>query len=95
MADFAGQMPDTLAISIVNAPGKDAWPIAGYTYLLLYMDQTDCAKGKAISRFPQVGLGPDGTKDASDLNYVPLPDAIKARDLARLAQVTCKGAPLS
>ena len=95
MADFAGQMPDTLAISIVNAPGKDAWPIAGYTYLLLYMDQTDCAKGKAISDFLKWAWGPDGTKDASDLSYVPLPDPIKAKDLARLAQVTCKGAPLN
>lgn len=95
MADFAGQMPDTLAISIVNAPGKDSWPIAGYTYLLLYMDQTDCAKAGAISEFLKWAWGDDGTKDATDLNYVPLPDPIKAKDLARLAQVTCNGAPLS
>ncbi len=95
MADFAGQMPDTLAISIVNAPGKDSWPIAGYTYVLLYMDQTDCAKGKAISDFLKWAWGADGTKDATDLNYVPLPDAIKAKDLARLAQVQCNGAPLN
>ena len=95
MDDFAGQMPDTLAISIVNAPGKEAWPIAGYTYLLLYMDQTDCAKATAIRDFLKWAWGPDGTKDATDLNYVPLPDAIKTRDLARLAQVTCNGAPLS
>ena len=95
MADFAGQMPDTLAISIVNAPGKDSWPIAGYTYLLLYMNQTDCAKGKAISDFMKWAWGDAGTKDATDLNYVPLPDPIKAKDLARLAQVQCNGAPLT
>ena len=79
MADFAGQMPDTLAISIVNAPGKDSWPIAGYTYLLLYMDQTDCAKGKAISRLPQVGVGPDGTKDATDLTTCRCPTRSRPR----------------
>jgi phosphate transport system substrate-binding protein len=95
MADFAGQMPDTLAISIVNAPGKDSWPIAGYTYLLLYMQQTDCAKGKAIVDFLKWAWGDAGTKDATDLNYVPLPDAVKAKDLAKLAQITCNGAPLS
>jgi phosphate transport system substrate-binding protein len=95
MGDFAGQMPDTLAISIVNAPGKDSWPIAGYTYVLLYMDQTDCAKGEAISDFLKWAWGDAGTKDAADLNYVPLPDAVKAKDLARLAQVTCNGAPLN
>ena len=94
MADFAGQMPDTLAISIVNAPGKDAWPIAGYTYLLLYMDQTDCTKAKAISDFLKWAWGPDGTKDVTALNYVPLPDPIKAKDLAKLAEVKCNGAPL-
>ncbi len=95
MADFTGQMPDTLAISIVNAPGKDSWPISGYTYLLLYMQQTDCAKGKAIVDFLKWAWGDAGTKDATDLNYVPLPDAVKAKDLAKLAQITCNGAPLS
>jgi phosphate transport system substrate-binding protein len=95
MADYAGQMPDSLAISIVNAPGKDSWPIAGYTYLLLYMQQTDCQKGKAIVDFLKWAWGDAGTKDATDLNYVPLPDAVKAKDLATLAQITCNGAPLS
>jgi phosphate transport system substrate-binding protein len=95
MADFAGQMPDTLAISIVNAPGQTSWPIAGYTYLLLYLDQTDCTKGQAISDFMKWAWGDAGTKDATDLNYVPLPDAVKARDLAKLATVTCNGAPLN
>jgi phosphate transport system substrate-binding protein len=95
MADFAGQLPDTLAISIVNAPGAASWPIAGYTYLLLYMQQTDCAKGKAIVDFLKWAWGDAGTKDATDLNYVALPDAVKAKDLAKLAQITCNGAPLS
>ena len=44
-------MPDTLARSIVNAPGKDSWPIAGYTYLLVYMDQQDCAKAQKLVAF--------------------------------------------
>jgi len=94
MADFSGQMPDSLTVSIVNAPGKDSWPIAGYTYLLLYMQQTDCAKGKAIVDFLKWAWGDAGTKDATNLNYVALPDAVKAKDLAKLAQITCNGAPL-
>jgi phosphate transport system substrate-binding protein len=94
MNDFSGQMPDTLAVSIVNAPGKDSWPIAGYTYLLLYMQQTDCTKGKAISDFLKWAWGDAGTKDATDLNYVPLPDAVKTKDLAKLGEITCNGAPL-
>ena len=44
MADFAGKMPDTLAVSIVNAPGAESWPIAGYTYLIIYMDSGLCTR---------------------------------------------------
>ncbi len=59
------------------------------------MQQTDCAKGKAISDFLKWAWGDAGTKDATDLNYVPLPDAVKQKDLDKLAQVTCNGAPLN
>ena len=41
------------------------------------MHQTDCAKGKAISDFLKWAWSDAGTKDATDLNYVPLPDAVK------------------
>ena len=46
MADFGGEMPDTLARSIVNAPGKDSWPIAGYTYLLVYTGPAGLRQGQ-------------------------------------------------
>jgi phosphate transport system substrate-binding protein len=93
MADFGGQMPDTLARSIVNAPGPTSWPIAGYTYLLVYMDQTDCAKGKKLVEFLHWALT-DGSRFATELHYVPLPDNVRRQVLDRLAQVTCHGQPL-
>jgi phosphate transport system substrate-binding protein len=93
MADFGGDMPATLARSIVNAPGKDSWPIAGYTYLLLYLDQTDCAKAQKLVEFVKWALS-DGSKFATDLQYVPLPDAVRTQVLSKLATITCNGTPL-
>jgi phosphate transport system substrate-binding protein len=93
MVDFGGNMPKTLALSIVDAPGKDSWPIAGYTYLLVYMDQQDCAKAGKVITFVKWGLG-DGTKYATELDYVPLPDNVKQQVLAKLDEVTCQGKPI-
>ncbi len=93
MTDFGGDMPKTLARSIVDAPGKDSWPIAGYTYLLVYMDQQDCAKAAKVVSFIKWGLS-DGTKYATDLDYVPLPENVKNQVLAKLGEVTCQGKPI-
>jgi phosphate transport system substrate-binding protein len=94
MNDFAGQLPDSLAMSIVNGGGKDSWPIAGYTYLLMYTDQQDCVKGKAVLDLFKWGLSDAGSKFATDLDYVPLPAAINAKVLARMVQTTCQGKPM-
>jgi phosphate transport system substrate-binding protein len=93
MADFGGEMPDTLARVIVNAPGMDSWPIAGYTYLLVYMDQTDCVKGQKLVQFLNWALT-DGSIFAEQLDYVPLPENIRQLVFAKLDQVTCNGQPL-
>jgi phosphate transport system substrate-binding protein len=93
MADFGGQMPDTLARSIVNAPGAGSWPIAGYTYLLLYKDQTDCTIGAKLVAFVHWALS-SGTDFATQLNYAALPDAVRTQVLAKVDQITCNGSPL-
>lgn len=93
MSDFGGEMPDTLARSIVNAPGKDSWPIAGYTYLLVYMDQQDCAKAQKLANFINWALK-NGTQSATDLEYVPLPDTVRAKVLDKVGAITCQGKPL-
>ncbi|MDD5369645.1 MAG: phosphate ABC transporter substrate-binding protein PstS [Anaerolineaceae bacterium] len=95
MADFGTELGDQLAISIVNAPGKDSYPIAGYTYILMYMDQQDCVKAQKLIQFVKWAYGEAGDKDAADLQYVPLPQAVKDQVLAKLGKVTCQGKPLS
>ena len=93
MSDFS-DMPDKLARSIVNAPGKDSWPIAGYTYLLVYTDQQDCAKAQKLVAFIAWALK-DGTKSATDLDYVPLPDSVRTKVLDKVSTITCQGKPLA
>jgi phosphate transport system substrate-binding protein len=94
MSDFGTNLGDKLAISIVNGSGKDTYPIAGYTYLLAYMDQTDCTKAGKIVSFIKWALK-DGSKFAEELNYVPLPDAVESQVEAKLAKMTCKGQPVT
>ncbi len=95
MSDFGTALGDKLALSIVDGPGKSSYPIAGYTYLLLYMDQQDCAKAQKIIDFLKYAYGPDGDKSATGLSYVTLPKDIKDQVTAKLAQVTCQGKPLA
>jgi phosphate transport system substrate-binding protein len=92
--DFGTQLGDKLALSIVNGQGANTYPIAGYTYLLLYMDQQDCNKAQKLVQFMNWAYGPDGTKDATNLSYVPLPDAVKQQVQAKMAKITCQGKPL-
>ena len=91
MNDYGSDLGDKLALSITDGPGAGSYPIAGYTYLLLYMDQQDCAKAQKLVAFMKWAYGPDGTKDATELSYVPLPDAVKQQVQAKLGQITCQG----
>jgi phosphate transport system substrate-binding protein len=93
MSDFGTDLGQKLAISIVDAPGKQSYPLAGYTYLLLYTDMQDCAKAKTLVAFYKWAQT-SGQQDASDLLYIPLPEAVKQQALAKIEQVTCQGKPL-
>jgi phosphate transport system substrate-binding protein len=92
--DFGTALGDKLAVSIVDGPSKDSYSIAGYTYLLLYMDQPDCTKAQKILEFLKWAYGPDGDKDATALQYVPLPQVVKDQVNAKLSEITCQGQPL-
>src|SRR5260370_8959 len=69
------EMPDDYRVSITNAEGKDAWPIASFTYLLIYKDQQNAAKGDALLKFSWWAVH-DGQKSASALDYAPLPQSV-------------------
>ena len=85
--------PDDLRVSITNATGANAYPISSYTYILVYKNQKDTAKGKAVVDFLWWGIH-DGEKFAPALHYATLPDEIIKRAEAKLNSITANGAPL-
>ena len=84
------QMPDDFRVSIVNQPGKGAWPISTFTYLLVYKDATDTVKGDALLKFVWWAEH-DGQKAAPALDYAPLPKAVVAKVEATLKKMTVAG----
>jgi phosphate transport system substrate-binding protein len=83
-------MPDDFRVSITNAPGKDAYPIASFTYLLVYRDQPDARKGEALLRFLWWAVH-DGQAMAAPLDYAPLPKPVVAKVDATLRTLTVQG----
>ena len=71
-AGAAMNMPIDYRITLVNQPGKDVYPIVGFTYLLVYKNQKDAVKGKKLVEFLSWGLK-EGQKIAPELLYAPLP----------------------
>jgi phosphate transport system substrate-binding protein len=74
-AASAPKMPADFRISITNSPGKDAYPIASFTYLLIPAQSKDPAKGKILSDF-LAWMVTDGQKMTAALSYAPLPDNV-------------------
>lgn len=85
--------PEDLRVSITNPAGANVYPIASYTYILLFQNQNDAAKGKAIVDFLWWGLH-DGAPFARELFYAPLPPEILTRAEAKLKSVTANGQAL-
>lgn len=92
-AGAAAQMPEDLRVSITDASGKDAYPIAALTYLLVYQEQDDRTKGKALLDYIWWALH-EGGSFARDLHYATLPPEVLAKAEAKLRSVTFQGQPL-
>jgi phosphate transport system substrate-binding protein len=79
-------IPDDFRFSMTNAPGKDAYPIAGATWLLVYQQQKDATKGKKLVEFLKWALT-KGEAMAKDLDYASLPESIQQRVLKRIDEI--------
>jgi phosphate transport system substrate-binding protein len=88
------EMPDDYRVSITDQPGKDAYPIASFTYILLYKDQTDPVKGKELLRFLWWAVH-DGEKAAAALDYAPLPKTVVEKVENTLKKMTVQGKPIA
>jgi len=89
----AANTPDDLRVSITNAAGPQAYPISSYTYILVYKNQRDAAKGKVLVDFLWWGIH-DGETYAKDLQYSPLPADIVKRAEAKINSINAGGTPL-
>jgi phosphate transport system substrate-binding protein len=79
------QMPPDYRVSVTNAPGKDAYPISSFTWLLIPNPAPDSAKGKIIKDFLTWML--DHESEVTTLNYAPLPPAVVTRVKATISQL--------
>jgi phosphate transport system substrate-binding protein len=77
-------------VSIVNAPGKDSYPISSMTWILVYQNQLDRVKGQKLIDFLRWTYT-SGEKSAESLDYAPLPQAMRAQLEKRLATITVAG----
>jgi phosphate transport system substrate-binding protein len=79
-------IPDDFRFSMVNPPGATAYPISGTTWLLVYAEQKDHAKGEKLVQFLKWAYS-EGEKLAPGLDYAPLPDALIKRALERVQSI--------
>ena len=85
-AASAPKMPADFRVSITNAPGKDAYPVSSFTWLLIPQQSKDAAKGKMLADFLNWMVN-DGQKLTSALSYAPLPDNVAAKVKETIKQV--------
>jgi phosphate transport system substrate-binding protein len=79
-------MPADFRVSITNAPGDNAYPIASFTWLLFYESPKDKAAAKTMVEFMKWALT-DGQRLAKDLGYAPLPDGVVKLEMEALKKI--------
>ena len=85
-AGAAKNMPADFRVSITNAPGKDAYPISTFTWLLIPSTIPDNSKKKAITEFLQ-WMMTTGQKDCAAMGYAPLPTEIVGKEEKQIALI--------
>src|SRR5215813_2106549 len=85
-AGAAKDMPADFRVSITNAPGESAYPIASFTWLLVYKEQANEAKGKALVKFLWWAMH-EGQKYPTALLYAPLPAPVISQIEAKIKQI--------
>ncbi|MDB4869157.1 MAG: phosphate transporter substrate-binding protein PhoT family [Gemmatimonadales bacterium] len=78
-------------ISVVDAPGPDAYPISSFTWILVYQHQRDSVKGKKLVDFLNWALT-YGEPEAASLDYAPIPSEMTPGVKAKVATIDFSGA---
>jgi phosphate transport system substrate-binding protein len=85
-AAAAKNMPDDFRVSITNAPGKTAYPISSFTWLLIPSKFSDGSKRDAIKGFVKWMLS-DGQNEVEALSYAKLPKEVVAKEMKALDNI--------
>jgi phosphate transport system substrate-binding protein len=85
-AATAKEMPDDFRVSITNPPGKTAYPISSFTWLLIPSKFADAHKRDALKGFIKWMLA-EGQNDVEKLAYAKLPKEVVAKELKALNNV--------
>jgi phosphate transport system substrate-binding protein len=85
-AGAAKEIPDDFRVSITNAPGKAAYPISSFTWLLIPAKIDDAAKKKTLTDFLHWMLT-DGQKMTEALTYAPLPKPVVAKEMKAISKI--------
>jgi phosphate transport system substrate-binding protein len=85
-AASAPKMPADFRVSITNAPGKEAYPISSFTWLLIPAQSKDAAKGKILADFLN-WMVTDGQKMTAALSYAPLPEGVVQKEKDAIKQI--------
>lgn len=84
-------------VSLLDAPGADSYPIASFSYLLVYKEMStninNIEKAQALAQFVNWAIT-DGQQFASPLHYVPLPESVVQHNQQTLRSLTFNGQPV-
>ena len=89
----ASMLAKDVRTPIVNSPAPDAYPISGLTFLLIYRDQKDPAKAKALAEFIRWAIS-DGQDVAGSLDYARLPQEVVKVNQQSLMLLRVGGKPI-
>jgi len=93
-----GEIPADTRVMETNSSAPDAYPISGFTWIILYKEQAyngrSLAQARATVKFIQWLLQPTAQQIAKDLNYAPLPAKVVKLDEANLKSITYNGKPI-
>jgi phosphate transport system substrate-binding protein len=81
-------IPADLRFFIVNAAGTDSYPISGFSWVVVYQNQANTDRGKAVANMLW-WMTHDGQQYATALTYVPLPAAIVTKSEAQIKAMKC------
>lgn len=92
-AGAINKMPADYRVSIVNPEGENAYPIASFTYILVYEQQTNRNKGEALVKFLWWAIH-EGQSYHAALLYAPLPEVLVKKLEKTIKSIEFQGTPL-